>query len=438
MNFINSFFEKNFEHAQSLFFDVRFFFFGFTLVSSLGFLIIYSFLYGYYFSGNEIFQISNFSIVSNVMPFNLQILTITSIFFICIYYIFSIFISLIIKKKGMKLNAFIIFVFTALILNVSITMFFANEVTFTSMVSFCLIWGFVGLIICYIYVAIKTMEHSFVTIKGFAFHIVVFAFLLFVLNSMGIVGELETLRIISVFSVPSLLIITTIFHFFRGKEWFKLISYLPITLIISVLILLILEKFNLIFISNIITLSILVPLFHFIILKVIKWLPKITKWLPKMSEIKRKFSINTKIDLGMKKGKENKGFVYNVISQCYSMLSNKANNAPKLAIGLILLLAFVLLPRLSLSCGQLIRMINQSYEKPIKITYVNQSGKEINLFGNYYIENNSTLYASNKCWELEIIKPVNYHIKSVNKEDEENKENKEMCKNQNWFDIFVK
>ncbi|MEH7593171.1 hypothetical protein V7295_11305 [Bacillus toyonensis] len=438
MNFINSFFEKNFEHAQSLFFDVRFFFFGFTLVSSLGFLIIYSFLYGYYFSGNEIFQISNFSIVSNVMPFNLQILTITSIFFICIYYIFSIFISLIIKKKGMKLNAFIIFVFTALILNVSITMFFANEVTFTSMVSFCLIWGFVGLIICYIYVAIKTMEHSFVTIKGFAFHIVVFAFLLFVLNSMGIVGELETLRIISVFSVPSLLIITTIFHFFRGKEWFKLISYLPITLIISVLILLILEKFNLIFISNIITLSILVPLFHFIILKVIKWLPKITKWLQKMSEIKRKFSINTKIDLGMKKGKENKGFVYNVISQCYSMLSNKANNAPKLAIGLILLLAFVLLPRLSLSCGQLIRMINQSYEKPIKITYVNQSGKESNLFGNYYIENNSTLYASNKCWELEIIKPVNYHIKSVNKEDEENKENKEMCKNQNWFDIFVK
>ncbi|MCU4922231.1 hypothetical protein OCF68_15690 [Bacillus cereus] len=438
MSFINSFFEKKFEHAQSLFFDMRFLFFGFTLISSLGFLIIYSFLYGYYFSGNEIFQISNFSIVSNVMPFNLQTLTITSIFFICIYYIFSIFISLIIKKKGMKLNNFIIFVFTALILNVSIIMFFANEVTFTSMVSFCLIWGFVGLIICYIYVAIKTMEHSFVTIKGFAFHIVVFAFSLFVLNSMGILGELETLKIISVFSVPSLLIITTIFHFFHGKEWFKLISYLPITLIISVLILLILEKYNLIFISNIITLSILALLLHFIILKLMKWLPKITKWLPKMSGIKRKFSINTKIDLGMKEGKEKKGFVYNVISQCYSMLSNKANNTPKLAIGLILLLAFVLLPRLSLSCGQLIRMINQSYEKPIKITYVKQSGKESNLFGNYYIENNSTLYVSNKCWELEIIKPVNYHIKSVNKEDQENKENKKMCKNQNWFDIFVK
>ncbi len=106
MSFINSFFEKKFEHAQSLFFDVRFLFFGFTLISSLGFLIIYSFLYGYYFSGNEIFQISNFSIVSNVMPFNLQTLTITSIFFICIYYIFSIFISLIIKKKGYKVEHF--------------------------------------------------------------------------------------------------------------------------------------------------------------------------------------------------------------------------------------------------------------------------------------------------------------------------------------------
>ena len=49
------------------------------------------------------------------------------------------------------------------------------------------------------------------------------------------------------------------------------------------------------------------------------------------------------------------------------MLSNKANNTPKLAIGLILLLAFVLLPRLSLSCGQLIRMINQSYENQLKL-----------------------------------------------------------------------
>lgn len=438
MSFINSFFENKGEHVQRLFFDIRFLFFGFTLISSLGFLIVYSFLYGYYFSGNEIFQISNFSIVSNVIPFNLQTLTITSIFFVCIYYIFSVFISLMIKNKGMKLNASILFVFTALILNGAITMFFANEVTFTSMLSFCLLWIFVSLIICYIYISIKTLEHPLVTVSGFAFHIVVFAFSLCVLKFMGILGELETLKIISVFSVPSLLIITTIFHFFRRRKWFKVISYLPITLIISVLILLILEEFNLIFISNIITLSILVLLLHFIILK-------ITKWLPKMSEIKRKFSINAKFDLGMKEGKEkwkeNKGFVYNVISQYYRMLLNKANNTPKLAIALILLLAFVLLPRLSLSCGQLIRIINEAYESSVEITYVNQSGKEKEMIGNYYIENNSTLYIANKCWELEVIKPVNYHIKSVNKEDEENKENKGnkgMCKNQNWFNIFVK
>lgn len=78
------------------------------------------------------------------------------------------------------------------------------------------------------------------------------------------------------------------------------------------------------------------------------------------------------------------------------------------------------LPRLSLSCGQLIRMINQDYEKQIEIIYVNQSGKEDNLIGNYYIENNSTLYISNKRWDLEVIKPVNYHIKPIDKRGKQN------------------
>ncbi|TPV45952.1 hypothetical protein [Bacillus dicomae] len=422
MSFINSFFEKNFEHAQSLFFDVRFLFFGFTLISSLGFLIIYSFLYGYYFGGDEIFQISNFSIISNLIPFNLKTLTITSIFFVCIYYIFSVFISLIIKNKGMKLHTSILLVFTALLLNVAITMFFANELTFTSMLSFCLIWVFVGLIICYIYVAIKTLEHPFVTISGFLFHIVVFASLLYVLGSMGILEELEILKIISVLSVPSLIIITTMFHYYHRKRWFDLISYLSISLTISVVIVFILEKYNLIFISNIITLIILVLILHFIILKIMKWLPK-------MSEIKKKFSINVKFELGIKeekeRQKESKGFLYNLIAQCYSMLLNKANNTPKLAISLILLLAFVLLPRLSLSCGQLIRGINEAYESSVEITYVNQSGKEKGLIGNYYIENNSTLYVANKCWELEVIKPVNYHIKPMDKGNKQNCDKKD-------------
>lgn len=99
----------------------------------------------------------------------------------------------------------------------------------------------------------------------------------------------------------------------------------------------------------------------------------------------------------------------------YSILSNKADSVSKLGIGLILLFSFVLLPRISLLSGQSIRMINQDYEKQIEIIYVNQSGKESNLIGNYYMENNSTLYISNRHWDLEVIKPVNYHIKPIDK-----------------------
>ncbi len=65
------------------------------------------------------------------------------------------------------------------------------------------------------------------------------------------------------------------------------------------------------------------------------------------------------------------------------------------------------------------------FEKPIKITYVNQSGKESDLVGNYYIENNSILYISNRCWELEVIKPINYHIKLIDKENKQRCEKKD-------------
>lgn len=111
---------------------------------------------------------------------------------------------------------------------------------------------------------------------------------------------------------------------------------------------------------------------------------------------------------------------YNVIHLCYSTFSSKSDNSLKLLIGIILLGVFVFLPRLSLSCGQLIRMINQDYEKQIEIIYVHQSGKEGNLIGNYYIENNSTLYISNRHWDLEVIKPVNYHIKPIDKKGKQN------------------
>ena len=109
----------------------------------------------------------------------------------------------------------------------------------------------------------------------------------------------------------------------------------------------------------------------------------------------------------------NEGLLYKILIISFNIFSSKINNAFKLILSLMLLLVFVSTPRLSLLCGQTIRMINLPYEKQLEVTYLNQNGVESKISGNYYIENNSTLYVSNVEWQLETIKPLTYHIKPI-------------------------
>ncbi|MED1381965.1 hypothetical protein [Bacillus mycoides] len=445
MSFINSFFEKKFEHAQSLFFDVRFLFFGFTLISSLGFLIIYSFLYGYYFSGEEIFHNSNFNIVSNLVPFSIQTLTVTSIFFICSYYIISASIPLIRKNKEKKGAIVILFVLIIFLLNLAITMFFANEITFNSVLSFSLIWLFILGIICYLYTIIIAGEYPVIMIKGVMFQFVLLPLFAKILSVMKVLEENRFLELSTILFIPSLFMTMIIFRYchktfshWHNKKWFHFISKLPLSIIISILVWLNLVGNKVLSFSKITTLILMLLTVYIVIVITVmlaKILVEMLKSLVKLVKEKRNKTKKAENDNSenrieeieaekpeqiKEKSAEKKGVTYKVIFLFYSILSNKADSVSKLGIGLILLFSFVLLPRISLLSGQSIRMINQAYEKPIEIIYVNQSGKESNLIGNYYIENNSTLYISNRHWDLEVIKPVNYHIKPIDKEDKQN------------------
>ncbi|WP_436864814.1 hypothetical protein [Bacillus fungorum] len=426
MSFINSFFENKGEHVQRLFFDIRFLFFGFTLISSLGFLIIYSFLYGYYFSGDKIFQISNFNIVSNLIPFSIQTLTITSIFFICIYYIISASIPLMRKNKEKKGAIFILLVLIIFLLNFFITMFFANEITFISMLSFAFIWIFVGFTLCFLYTINIAEKHPILMISAAVLQFLLLAFIGQVLSVMKLLDESIYMELSTVLFIPCLFITLIIFRHYHSKKWFNFISCLPFSIIISMLLSLGLGENNIVFFSEKAIFIVTMPILHFAILKIVKLTQKKIEEKVKLgASEKSEGEVEEKQEENKEKSFENNSIFYIVIYRCYSVLSNKANNVVRLVIGLVLLLAFVSLPRFSLWSGQFIRIINQPFEKTIKITYVNQSGKESDLVGNYYIENNSILYISNRCWDLEVIKPINYHIKPTDKENEQSCEKKD-------------
>lgn len=376
MSFINSFFEKKAEPVQRLFFDIRFLFFGFTLISSLGFLIIYSFLYGYYFSGDEFFQISNFNIVSNLIPFSIQTLTITSIFFICIYYIISASIPLMRKNKEKKGAIFILLVLIIFLLNLFITMFFANEITFISMLSFAFIWIFVGFTLCFLYTINIAEKHPILMISAAVLQFLLLAFIGQVLSVMKVLDESIYMELSTVLFIPCLLITLIIFRHYHSKKWFNSISCLPFSIIISMLLSLGLGKNNIVFLSEKAIFIATMPILHFAILKIVKLTQKKIEKKVKLGTSRK---IQEKQEENKEKSFENNSILYIVIYKCYSILSNKANNVVRLVIGLVLLFAFVSLPRFSLWSGQFIRIINQPFEKPIKITYVNQSGKESNL-----------------------------------------------------------
>ncbi|EDZ57485.1 conserved hypothetical protein [Bacillus cereus H3081.97] len=319
-------------------------------------------------------------------------------------------------------------------------MFFANEITFNSVLSFSLIWVFILGVICYLYTIVIAGEYPIIMIRGVMFQFLLLPLFAKILSVMKVLEENKFLELSTILFIPSLFMTMIIFRYchenfshWHNMKGFYFISKLPLSIIISILVWLSLVGNKILSFSKMTTLILILLAVYIVIMIIVtlaKFSGKILKSLVKLVKEKRNKKKKAENDNSenrieeieaekpeqiKEKSVEKRGVTYKVIFLFYSILSNKADSVSKLGIGLILLFSFVLLPRISLLSGQSIRMINQDYEKQIEIIYVNQSGKESNLIGNYYMENNSTLYISNRHWDLEVIKPVNYHIKLIDK-----------------------
>jgi len=409
MNLIESLLTKKLEDFQKVYSDIKFILFVFSLISILGFLIIYSFLYGYYFSGDVLFKVSNFNIISNFIPFDLRTLSMTSFYFICIFYIISGSITIFKNEKKNKKKMAFLFLILAVILNIMLTMFFASDITLKSISSFSLIWLFIGSIIWFLFILNNIILTPMIFVKS---SILTFCF--WVILSIPL---REGVLLSSIMLIVLWMIITTLFILFKDKTWMIFLRYSPISFVILIILIKILSPLNIrlnVFLFSF--LAIIAILFiNLIIYNGVQFFKKrrnkdlageASKYDTENMDTREDTLIESNIEYN-----NEKGILSNTLFFLYRVIVYKKDRGLKMIFGIMILIVFVFTPQFSMYCGKVIRTFNISDEVHLEILYVNQNSVEESIFANYYIENNSVLYISNENWELEEIKPINYHIK---------------------------
>lgn len=310
-------------------------------------------------------------------------------------------------------------IFSIYLLNMSLTAFFANKITYQSTFSFLLIWILIGFLFCFIYIIIKLPENGFVIVKGLFFSF----FALFIITMILTLLKFELNEFyIQVLFISFFLIVTLIFQRFYNLKWIAFISYFPFSFTLFFIILSIVDKYFLKIPILIFIVAVLILAFSTTFLYYERFYIKEKNHINhekaklKMDnyyEDKRQDISDIKNEAMDINNSKNGGLLYKTIIMFYKMFSGKTNTGIKFMLGLLLLAVFIWTPRLSMFCGQAIRTLNLPYGNQIEINYINQNGVEGNILGNFYIEHNSTLYISNSEWRLETIKPINYHIKPI-------------------------
>jgi len=407
------------EYFSKIYSNIKFILFAFSLVTTLGFLLIYSYLYGYYFSGDIESTVSNFNIISNFVPFDFRTLSMTAFYFICIFYIIFGLVTLLQNDKKNKKRMVFFLICVAVILTIMLTLFFASNITLKSFGSFSLIWLFVGLIVWFLYILNNIIHKPIFLIRGTLQTFILGTMISIFLSELGIEKILlqQLSFVILIILWP---MITTVSIVFEKKYWMFFLNCLPLSFTVYLMFIHFLDSFSINF-------NALLDLLFILILNIL--LSYGVKIVIARLKLKNREHKKEESD---KQGKENlenlnivmneknsvesninneKGLIYNAILVLYSVIVDRKENGMKLVFGTILLLIFVITPQISLLCGKGIRIINMSENPSIKILYVNQTGTEKSITANYYIENNSILYISNERWELEVVKPVNYHIR---------------------------
>lgn len=400
-NKLEEYLSRRIDRFAELYSNFKFIIFVFSIVAIMSFLIVYGFLYGYYFGGNFESTISNFNVISNFAPFDIRTMSIISFYFLCIFYIIYNIVSLV-KKGNSKIWLVFILLCVSLILNIMLTLFFSSSIELKSILGFSLIWIFIGALVWGLFILVKIINETSLLLYG-SVSTVFFCIMIYCLLALSKVEEVVIKDILFISLIVLWPTLTTLYIYFNNKRWMIFVSCLPITLIFLLGVKYFWEILH-----------------GYVLLIAVLLLNFITFYLTML--IKRKFdskksneilieSEDTKdiIDTSEEQEKEY-GFLYESLKKLYVSLVIKNDQLDKFKIAAVLLLAFVTILHASLLFGKGLRTANFSKDNQLEIIYVDNGSKQ-EITANYFIEKDSVLYISNENWKLEVIKPMNYHIR---------------------------
>lgn len=403
-NKLEKYLSRRIVRLAELYSNFKFIIFVISIITIMSFLIVYGFLYGYYFGGSFESTISNFNVISNFVPFDMRTMSIISFYFLCMFYIIFNIVSIARKGNSNFLSVFILLC-VSLILNIMLSLFFSSSIELKSVLGFSLIWIFIGALVWGLFILVKIINETSLFLYGSVS--TGFYCIMIYLLALSKVDEVVLKDILFISLIVFWPTLTTLYIYFSNKKWMIFVNCLPITVIFLLGVEYIWEDLHV-----------------YVLLMAVLLLNFITFYLT--LQIKRKLDLknnkksnelvieseDTKDNIDTSEEQEKYGFLYESLKKLYVSFVIKNDQLDKFKIAAVLLLAFVTILHASLLFGKGLRTANFSKDNQLEIIYI-ENGSKQEITANYYIEKDSVLYISNENWKLEIIKPMNYHIRPM-------------------------
>lgn len=408
LNFESSNFSKI--NLDRYIFEGKFILFIVSILSFLGFPLVYNFLYGYYFGGTNEIVISIFQAYSNLISFDLKLLTVITVFFIGNYYIITSLLKVLLNSERSApqkiISTLILILLFIGLFSIIFAIFFGGKINPEKVLSFFLLFisalffiGAIGSISYVVSVQINRACINFQIIIGYIY-IVIFMIKLFHFE--------ELFWLLSIFMLSYFLAIisSNINNFTIEKAHLFTISWSMVTITYFDF----LNKESVMFFSIFYFFSMLIFILVLNKLYVLKIYQMHNQLIILQFQDHVNYLVVERIS-SIHKEITRQGLIVYLFKHLQLYFSDENNNSKKMMISIIAVFTFLITPQIALMSGYGVRMMNiDSGNQKYEITFNTSKKTNVKIKANYYIISGNEIIYSDENWKLARIKSDNYII----------------------------